>query len=854
MKIKACILWIAIWALSVGFVNEMAAESLVKPVSTDKEVDSTASSQFENTIKPVLQQRCLPCHSSQKHQSGLNLETVNGLLRGGALQGPSIIPGRAEDSPLVQRLRGTKEPRMPMNGAPLSEDQIAGISQWINELKVATTPESQSRFTSLGWPWTPVVEPFIPSVKHKEWVKNPIDAMVLATLERKHLVPAPPVSKRGLLRRLYFDLIGLPPTPEEMEGFLNDSSPQAYEREMERLLEDTRYGERWGRHWLDLVRYSDTRGGAIDYPRPHMWRYRDYVIRAFNQDRPYDRFIKEQVAGDAFPIYGDEGKLGLGFLGQWVAVEAEGQQVRRDYLVDVVNTTGSVFLGLTVGCARCHDHKYDPIPTKDYYRIEAFFSPMNVDLREVPFHQFELPRLQPEQWKNATKEWELLLSERKKAGDQFREQLEKRKAEHQMLMGTQDLKDWADLSQRKLPFPADTLLSREDKDRLKLIGRQRALFANPNSPDYYQPKAYLVSDSDLQHTIATYVLAGGNYKLRGEEVKPGFLTAIGGQDESANLDGLVGSRRQLLAKWIASRENPLTARVMVNRIWQYHFGRGLVATPSDFGKNGAGTDHQQLIDWLAWRFMESGWSVKEIHRLILMSNVYQQSMNHPRAEEYKAIDSENRFLWVRDPIRLEAEAIRDCVLAVSGQLNKSMGGPPFFPEANDEQMARAATWWEPSSRQEQNRRTVYMLQIRSFQLPLLKVFDGADMDESCVVRGMTTVTPQVFALFNSEFSHLQSREMANRLLAEVGSSPHRQIERAFQLAFQRLPSNSEMEKSLAFLRESVFGSATDSFLQGVGFAEAADPPGVVGQSSLEAGSLADLCLVLFNMNEFIFLE
>ena len=266
------------------------------------------------------------------------------------------------------------------------------------------------------WPWTTVVEPPVPRVQRTEWVRNPIDAFVLARLEQKHLEPAPAASHRALLRRLSYGLIGLPPTPEEMKRFLAEPTEAAYGREMERLLEDPRYGEKWGRHWLDLVRYADTRGGAIDYPRPHMWRYRDYVVRAFNQDRPYDRFIKEQIAGDTYQSYGAEGKLGLGFLGQWVQVEqVEAEQVRRDYLVDVVDTTGSVFLGLTLGCARCHNHKYDPLPTRDYYRIEAFFAPATEDVQSLPFHQYEMPKLDPERWKSAADRWDRTLKERDKS-------------------------------------------------------------------------------------------------------------------------------------------------------------------------------------------------------------------------------------------------------------------------------------------------------------------------------------------------------------------------------------------------------------------------------------------------------
>jgi len=449
--------------------------------------EATSANHVSPEIKALLDKNCLACHSSEKHQSGLVLETMDGLFQGGSLQGPAVIAGKSEFSPLIQRLRGAKQPRMPMNGMPLSESEIAQIAKWIDGLKTPTTAAVTIDPKKSGWPWTRVAEVPVPEVKHKEWVKNPIDAFVVAKLEGKGLSPAPPTSKRGLLRRLYAGLIGLPPTPEEMDRFLKDSSSSAYSAEIERLLDDPRYGERWGRHWLDLVRYSDTRGGAIDYPRPHMWRYRDYVIRAFNQDRPYDRFVKEQIAGDAFAAYGAEGKLGLGFLGQWVEVEAEGEQPRRDFMVDVVDTTSSVFLGLTLGCARCHNHKYDPLPTKDYYRFEAFFSPMKVEAQDLPFHQYEMPLLEPERWKKESKEWKDVLDERQKAGDTFKEELKKRQEQQQVLFGAQDLKDLAEPGQRKSLVPADTLLSRAEKDRLKLIGRQTARFANPNTPDYYLP-------------------------------------------------------------------------------------------------------------------------------------------------------------------------------------------------------------------------------------------------------------------------------------------------------------------------------------------------------------------------------
>ncbi|MCH2211534.1 MAG: DUF1549 and DUF1553 domain-containing protein [Fuerstiella sp.] len=711
---------------------------------------------------------------------------------------------------------------------------------------VPVTDHSAVGKDTLEWPWTPLVEPAVPSVTTTDGVRNPIDAFVLSKLTSKGLTPAPPASPDALLRRLQFGLIGLPPSPQEMQAFVADPSDEAYTGLIEKLLDDEGYGERWGRHWLDLVRYADTRGGAIDYPRPHIWRYRDYVIRAFNQDRPYDRFIREQLAGDAFK-YGDEGRIGLAFLHLWVPVErSESQLSRRDFLTDVVGVTGSVFLGVTLECARCHDHKYDPIPTRDYYRMEAFFAPLVVGPEKLPFGQYEKPVRNRETWEQQKQGWLTLLDKRKEWQDQklksYRERLRKRYRP----AATAELKDVvAEDGTRDLPMAMDEgiLFTPEEVATYRKIKRQTARFANPNHRDYFEPTAYLAKDSSLKDDVATYVLSGGSYKLREDAVEPGFLSAVTGSSNPVDLTGLPGTRRRLLADWIASPDNPLTARVMVNRIWQYHFGKGLIATSSDFGVNGSGGVYRDLIDWLAVQFRRSGYSIKEMHRLILTSNVYRQSMVHPRAAEFDKIDNRNKYLWVRNPVRHEAEVIRDSVLAVSGSLNREMGGPPFFPAVDDELMQRAPTWWEPAEPDQRHRRTVYMLQSRSLQLPFLKVFNGANIDESCPVRDVTTVTPQVFALFNSQFMQQQSAEFAGRITREAGSDSSRQVEYAYQLAYQRSPTSEELDSCLEFLErtESVKITTTGSNTE-------------LNHALAPSGSLTDLCLVLLNSNEFLYLQ
>ena len=811
------------------------------------------SPSFELDVRPIFETHCISCHSVQNHQSGLVLETQSSVLEGGALGGPSIIPGKSQSSPLIQRLLGEKVLRMPPNGKPLSSEQMELIARWIDEMDGGTLV-GKPLLDKPTWPWTPLKKPTVPLVKQTTWVRNPIDAFILAKLEEKGMRPSVPVSNHSLLRRLYFGLIGLPPTPKEMKQFLKDPSPKAYRATIERLLSDPRYGERWARHWLDLVRYGDSMGGALDYALPHMWRFRDYVIRVFNQDRPYNRFIKEQIAGEAYQSYREEGKIGTGFLNLQVLVEGSGDG-RRDFLTDVVNTTGSVFLGVTLGCARCHDHKYDPISQRDYYRIEGFFAPMlRPQAQPLPFTQYELPNLEPKTWGKKSQAWEKRLTERKEWGSKIEKAFQEKVNQYRVLMAPQDLKDWVHTDLKKPLFPADTLMTEEEKKQFSLIERQRARFANPNSPARFEPMAYFPTEpmGSLGYAPTTFLLKGGDPKAKQEVIKPGFLVAASKDPNPVNLEGWSGTRRKKLAEWIASPQNPLTARVMVNRIWHYHFGKGLVTTPSDFGKNGGGTVHPDLIDWLAAKFIETDWSVKEIQRLILSSNIYRQSMHNTQIQEYRKIDSMNQYLWRMPPKRLEAEAIRDSILAVSGELNPIAGGPGFFPELDDQVLKGARTWWEPDSQQERNRRSIYMLQQRIIALPLIRVFDGPNINETCAVRDVTTATPQVFALFNSQFAHRKSRAMAQRIVREVGQDRARQVERAFQLALQRRPSAEEKVKGLDFLGFKT-GSKNNMDLQKITFNRATHDKEVL-QITTASRSLSDFCLAMFNLNEFIFLQ
>lgn len=820
------------------------------------------SSLFRTQIKPILETRCLSCHDSRTHNSGLVLETPEAILRGGALKGPSVLAGNAEASPLIQYLRGEKQPAMPLGEPPLPEEEIALIAAWIDRLP---PPADTSRSEGAAWPFTELKPPAIPAVQNRQWVRNPIDALILAKLETQGMEPAPPASRRSLLRRVYFDLIGLPPSPEAMVRFLENPAEDAFEQEVEKLLRSPHYGERWGRHWLDLVRYADTEGGGPDYPRPHIWRYRDYVIRAFNQDRAYDRFVKEQLAGDLYAVYGAEGRLGLGFLNLGVVGEDAG---RQNLLVDLVTTTGSVFLGLTLECARCHDHKYDPIPARDYFRTEAFFASLTVGEADLPFTQYEGPSLDPEAWERRAKAWQQELDQRKELKERTTAEFLKRLEKPFHLVGGQDLKDGvvppSDAGELKTALNRGVLFTRQERELYRLIERQNTAYGNVSHRDYFKSRVHTAWEIQSGYGArrphpampTTYLLQGGNPKARGEAVQPGFLSAVeaGFPFKSENPRQ---NPRQTLAEWIAHPDNPLTARVMVNRIWQHHFGEGLVRTASDFGRNGSGTLHPELIDFLASYFVRNRWSIKTVHRLILQSNVYRQSIRSPRAEEYRSRDPDNRYFWRSNPLRLEAEAIRDSILAVSGELNATIGGPGFFPKVEEDLLWEGGTWWKPSSREERNRRTVYMWQGRSFQLPMMNVFDGANLNESCWRRQVTTVAPQVFALFNNPFVHEQSRRMAGRIVREAGSDPESQLKRAFQLALQRDPTPGERSRGLDFLTRPLTARQTPVELA----KGPAAAPGVGSDASprlpLSAGDqdrLADLCLVLLNMNEFIFLE
>lgn len=746
--------------------------------------ERAATVSFRQQVEPILRAQCSSCHSASSPASGLAVETPTTLFHGGGKFGVKIIvPGQPGQSVLLAYLRGTKQPRMPMGGAALTAKQMAVISAWISQ-------GAQIDAVKLGWPYVAPVARTVPPVKNRAWVKNSIDAFVLARLEKQGLTPAPPASKIALARRVFADVVGVLPSPAEADLFLRDSSPDAYEKLVNRLLADPRYGERWGRYWLDLVRYADTQGFEGDGVRPRAWRYRDYVIHAFNADTPYSRFLEEQLAGDEISPSNPDALVATGYarLGAWDELSGDHDQRRQDTLNDVTDTTGSVMLGLTVGCARCHNHKYDPITQADYYRLQAFF--IGTKWTDKPLPEDREPAAAREKLRDARA--------------------------------------------KIAAFKAQTAA---DKDAQEKIQRQIRDIENDTRP--LEPVAEAVTD-DGPNPPKQHILLRGNRLTPGAEVSPGFVAALTGRPEAPAAvtpptDKQTTGRRAALARWIGSETNPMTARVMVNRLWQHHFGRGIVANPSDFGKNGGGATHPELLDWLAVKFMHDGWSLKKMHRLMLTSATYRQS-SQPTARTAKR-DPDNALFSRMNRIRLDAEALRDSILAASGRLNLQQGGPGVYPKVSDEVLSTGSTHkWGSSSEEQQRRRTVYVFQRRSLPLPLVEAFDGPDMTNSCPRRSTTTIAPQALALFNGEFGKTESRAFAERVVQDAGNDVGKQIARAYQIALCRPPTASQMTTARQFLRRKAQMHVAEK------------------RPDAELASLADFCHVLINTNEFIYLD
>jgi hypothetical protein len=724
------------------------------------------------------------------------------------------------------------------------------------------------------WAFRKPIRSALPPAKNSAWIKNPIDAFVLAKLEEKSLQPSSPADKRTLLRRVTFDLTGLPPSPEEIKAFVADNAPDAYEKVVRRLLDSPRYGERWAQHWLDVVRFGETNGFELDQDREQAWRYRDYVVNSLNADKPYDRFLIEQIAGDEVDPESFEMRVATGFLRAGPQhVVAGNQDVavnRQEWLTEVMFGVGNGVMGLTVGCARCHNHKFDPIPQSDYYRLQAFFAAAdNYDFKRptkeqeeahaaaVKAHKEKLKPIQ-DQIKAIEKPYEdqLKAEKRSKLEPQFANALAKDDKQR-----NEEEKRLAKDAQRMLSINWDELVAAllpDDKAKRAAL-RQQMHKINLYEPQAL-PKALAVADA-LKPAPPMHVLKGGDPHRSGAEVQPGFLIALEGLPAieikpTADSTG----RRLALARWLTQTDHPLTGRVMMNRLWHHHFGRGIVATPNDFGRNGQQPTHPELLDWLATEFVARKWSLKQMHALMVLSNTYQQSWAFDPAKE--KLDPDNKLLWRMNRQRLDAEALRDAVLAVNGTLTEQQGGPsirvPLEPEVYDQIFTEYEAdnlWPVHSDARQHARRSLYLVRKRNVRLPLLVAFDAPDLMSSCGARSASVHALQSLTLMNSEFMLAQSKALASRLFAETAEAragrEGKMIGRLYELALGRIPQPAEAQATRAFLKEQA-AIIRGRIARGEKVAALNDAP-----KSVEAATVAawvDLCLATMNLNEFVYIR
>ena len=770
---------------------------------------------FAREVQPILAKRCYKCHGSGEAEGGLRLHTREAAVADLDSGEVAVVPGKARASAMVHRISAEDEnDRMPPEGKPLSDEEIAVIRRWID----------QGAQWGKHWAFTKVQRPAEPKVSDAKWVSNPIDTFVFSGLDNANLKPAPPAGKVELLRRAYYDVIGLPPTPEEVDAFLADESPDAFEKVVDRLLDSPHYGEKWARHWLDLVRYAETNGYERDNPKDNVWKYRDYIIQALNDDKPYDDFVIDQLAGDEREQATAESITATGFyrLGLWDDEPVDREQAYYDGLDDVVVTSTQAFLGLTVGCARCHDHKLDPIPQTDYYRMMAFFHNLQHGntMRNVATE--EEKKKHAERVAQHGAELEALRKQIAAVEDRIHETFSNPEKE--------DAKDKV-VRERMIAQRRGKVLSKDDlRDYLALKQQEQRMARTVLAP---LDKA-LAAQEKGDRGPETFVLGRGSAHAKGEKVEPGFPEIISDGNAEVPEQGRNGSslRRMTLAKWIVSPENPMTARVMVNRIWQFHFGRGLVRTSSDFGYQGTPPTHPELLDWLASEFIARDWSMKSMHKLMMMSSTYQMSTQPNEAALAK--DPTNDLLWRFDMRRLTAEEIRDSILVAGGTFNPKMFGPNIFPPLPQEILATASrpgNGWGKSSPEESARRSIYIRIKRSLRHPMLVGFDAPDTDSSCAVRVSTTVPTQALSMINSKFMNEQAGILAKRLQRERPGKLDAQAAHAIRLTTSRTPGDDEVKADVAFIQS----------LQNDD-----------GLSTEEA--LRMYCLVVLNTNEFIYLQ
>jgi hypothetical protein len=849
---------------------------------------------FIDKVKPLLDSRCISCHGPDKVKGGLRLDSREALIKGGD-SGPALNPGKPAESLLLQAVMHTKKDLEMPPKEKLTRVDVSVLEQWI--LNGAPWPSQANLIPDLNlrpgeklgdawtdprnpitrifggqrldlWSLKPIRRPVSPSVQKVTWPKNTIDYFVLAKLESSGLKPSPEADRRTLARRLYFDLTGLPPTPEQVQEFLQDSTPRAYERLVDKLLESPRYGEHWARQWLDVIRYSDSNGFDWDEFRPLAWRFRDYVIRSLNSDKPFNQFVREQLAGDELldgpPHTPQEqdyliatGYLRLGPHDNSAPLFNEQARSRSELMSDLVETTSSAFLGVTMGCCRCHDHKFDPLSQADHFRMRAFFEGVKfaddrpLDLadqqEEIRKHNEQIDaRIKPLQLQKD----ELLDAVKKRLREAS---LDKLSPEDRALLQTakdqsneESKKKIEELEKKIIPSSKDisVALNEDEKKREKELADKIETLKKEKRDFSY---GLLMTDAEGQPP-ATKILFQGDYKQERAPVQPGFISVLDPNPAPIHkgINSKTTGRRLTLANWIVSSSNPLTARVVVNRLWQGHFGQGLVATANDFGLSGARPTHPELLDWLASEFVRQGWSLKKLHKQIVMSATYRQcsAPSQPKPSGLKfighaqsattiasKIDSDNKLLWRQNIRRLSAEQLRDSLLKVSGKLKDCDGGPPVWPvllpellTANpallDDNDAKTKGWY-PSSPERQDLRSIYLVQKRTVRIPFMETFDLPENATSCPRRNESIVAPQALSLLNGPLSLSAVTGFAERVQRSCGTDIEKSVREAFGIALQRAPAPDELSQCAQFVQQQ---------------------------------GLKEFCRSLLNLNEFVYVD
>lgn len=810
--------------------------------STESKVDDKAIEFYNSKVKPILKENCFECHADDPEDLGgsLALASRTSILRGGDT-GPAVDTNSPSES-LLLKVINYKIYEMPPDGK-MPVENIEILTKWVEmgmpfapgeerDLTAeshSTVPEVNEE-TKKWWSFQPVADVQVPQVQNQAWTRNAIDNFILSKLESVSLKPASGASKQTLVRRVYYDLIGLPPTPEQVESFVHDDDPDAYAKLVDQLLESPHYGEKWGRHWLDLVRYAETNSFERDGAKPFVWRYRDYVIRSFNQDKPYDQFLLEQLAGDELENPTKESLIATGYfrIGQWDDEPVDRLKAKYDDLDDIVATTGQTMLGLTVNCARCHDHKIDPIPQADYYKMVSFFENIrhygvrsNESVHDASVKTV-LGDAEPHEKQVHDKKMEEVdqkinaIVELAKPGFESVE-LEDFKYEMNKVA----------IMKKRVGKEITNKQFNQFRQHLK---QRDELVRNPAGSF----KILCVKESGAK-PLASFIRIRGNPHIKGAEVEPGFISVLSPPDAEIKVpaNGESTGRRFAFANWLIDAKNPLTSRVMVNRLWQYHFGRGLVRTTSDFGFQGTKPTHPELLDWLAAEFVNRQWSMKQMHRLIMSSSAYQMSSTY-NPEGYQQ-DPANDLFWRFNLRRLTAEEIRDSILAVSGELNlEKMYGPSIYPIMPREVLAgqsRPGQGWGNSSDEDRRRRSVYVHIKRSLGLPILTTNDSADTDSTCPVRFITTQPTQALGMMNSEFTNGQAKKFAAEIEKRIPGKRDEQVRTIIGRVTQRLATDEEVERGTKLIQSWI------------------DQEDATPRQALEI-----FCLLALSLNEFVYID